>query len=101
MSTCGTERAAEGKVTREVMAEIELPEGSHLIQGKLRENLGHLSGRSGVPAASFVNSYTTIVGSRAQRAIVEWIVKAPKGTEIKLIAKQPRSGNVSARVTCE
>jgi murein tripeptide amidase MpaA len=101
MSTCGTERAAEGKVTREVVAEIHLPEGSRLIQGKTRENLGHLSGRSNVPAASFINEVVAVVGGSLQRAIVQWIVKAPKGTEITLVAKQPRSGTVRAMVSCE
>jgi len=101
MPTYGMERAVEGKVTREVMAEIQLPKGSSLIQGKVRENLGHLSGRNDVPATSFFNDGVTVVGGRAQRAIVEWIVKAPKGTEIKLIAKQPRSGVVRALVCCK
>lgn len=101
MSTCGTERAVEGRVTREVMAEINLPDGVSLIQGKLRENLGHLNGRNNVPAASFVNDGVTVVGGRAQRAIVEWILKAPKGTDITLMAKQPRSGIVRAVVRCE
>ena len=101
MPTCGMERAAEGKVTREVVAEIHLPEGSRLIQGKMRENLGHLSGRSTVPAASFINDSVAVVGGNTQRVIVEWTVRAPKGTEIKLIAKQPRSGFVRTRVRCE
>jgi len=101
MSTCGTERAVEGKVTREVMVEIQLPEGCSLIHGKLRENLGHLDGRNGVPAASFIVNSVLGGSSRAQRAIVEWIVKAAKGTEIKLIAKQPRSGIVRTAVRCE
>ena len=101
MPTYGMERAVEGKITREVMAEIHLPEGSRLIQGKLRENLGHLSGRNNVLAANFYNGYVTVVGGSAQRAIVEWIVKASKGAGIKLIAKQARSGIVRTMVRCD
>lgn len=100
MPTFGTERAVEGKVTREVMAEIHLPESSSLIQGKPRENLGHLSGRNTVPATSYLNGVVTVVGGRAQRAIAEWIVKAPPGTDIMLIAKQTRAGIVRAVVNC-
>ena len=101
MPTYGTERAVEGKVTREVIAEIRLPAGGQLIQGKVRENLGHLSGRNNVPATNFLYDWVTVVGGILQRASVEWIVKAPKGTDIQLIARQPRSGIVRAEVRCE
>lgn len=49
----------------------------------------------------FIIAMSLLLGGSAQRAIVEWIVKAPKGTEIKLIAKQPRSGIVRTKVICE
>ena len=101
MPTYGTERAAEGKVAREVMAEIALPEGCQLIQGKQRENLGHLAGRNGVSAHSYFNEWVTQVGGLAQRAMVEWIVSAKKGSEISLVAFQTRSGLVRTSVICE
>lgn len=101
MPTYGTVKAADGGVSREVMAEIQMPDDSHLVQGKPRENLGHLSGRNRVPATSFANDTVAVVGGNTQRAIVEWIVKAPRGTEITLIAHQSRSGFVRATVICE
>ena len=96
-----TERAVHNKTTREVISEISLPEGCRLIQGKTRENLGHLSGRNTVPAHSYWNEWVTRVGGMAQRAVVEWIVEAPQGTEIALIAHQPRAGVVRTTVRCE
>ena len=101
MPTFGSVKGVENKVTREVIAEIDLPDGSHLIQGKARENLGHLSGRNTVPATSFFNSEANVVGARTQRVMVEWIVNASKGTKIKLLAKQPRSGVVRTVIHCE
>ena len=101
MPTYGMERAVEGKVTREVMAETHLPEEASLIQGNFSENPGHVSGRNTAPATSFLNDGVTVVGGRAQRAVIEWVVNVPKGTDITLIAKQTRSGIVRAVVSCE
>ncbi len=101
LPTYGMERARDNGTIRDVIAEIQLPEGSQLIQGKSRESLGHLSGRNEVPAHSYFNSWVTMVGGLAQRAMVEWIIKAPRGTEIPIVAKQPRAGAVYAMVVCE
>ena len=101
MPTYGTARALNKQLTRGVMAEIDLPHGCELIQGKTRENMGHLSGRNHVSANSGFAGDTTVVGGMAQRARVEWIVKAAKGTKIKLNAKQPRAGFVRAVVRCQ
>ena len=101
MPTYAMERAVESQVTREVIAKITLPENSQLIQGKSRENLGHLSGRNTVPAHSYFNAWVTMVGDIAQRARVEWVVKVPKGTTLQLSATQPRAGTVRAQVCCE
>ena len=101
MPTYGTERAAENKVAREVMAEISLPKSCRLIQGKLRENLGHLNGRNSVPAHSYFNEWVTRVGGMAQRAMAEWIITAPKGTEIPLRVFQNKSGQIHITVCCD
>jgi hypothetical protein len=101
MPTYGTERAVENKTTRTVIADIELPADCSLIQGKSREDLGHLAGRNTVPAHSYFNEWVARVGGITQRARVEWIVKAPKGRLIDLRAFQSRSGVVRTQVSCK
>ena len=37
----------------------------------------------------------------ASRAKAEWIVKAPKGTQVTVSARTERAGKVSATLTCD
>jgi hypothetical protein len=88
-----TKKALEKKVTRGVIAEIELPEGATLQTGKPRESLGELEGRA-YKAALLDES----MEGTSDRAKVEWVIKAPKGGKVKLIAKHERAGWVRTEV---
>lgn len=81
-----TKKAIERKV-RGLVCEIELPKGAKLETGKPREELGQLDGRAYKEAT---------LGSEgtSDRLKVEWIVHAPKGGKVKVIARHERAGVV-------
>ena len=93
LPTYVTKKALQRKVTRGVIAEITLPKGASLESGKAREELGELEGRAYKPV--FVDEAEE---STAERVKVEWVVKAKKGTKIKLLAQHERAGVVRAEV---
>ncbi len=93
LPTYVTKKAVERKATRGVIAEISLPRGATLVSGKQREELGELEGRAYKPA--FVDEADE---STHERAKVEWVVKARKGTKVKLLAKHDRAGVVKVEI---
>ncbi|MCX7689125.1 MAG: hypothetical protein N2045_14295, partial [Fimbriimonadales bacterium] len=90
LPTYVTKKAIEKKVVRGVIAEIELPEGASLRSGKPREELGQLEGRAYKPSAANVwNADPT-----DDRAKVEWVVHAPQGGKVRVVARHERAGAV-------
>jgi murein tripeptide amidase MpaA len=90
-----TKRALENKLTRGVVAEIELPDGAQLVTGLPREELGQLEGRAYTPVTP--SSWAGWSGdATAERAKVEWVVRAAEGATISLTARHERAG--AARV---
>lgn len=89
LPTYVTKKALERKTTRGVIAEIILPKGASLVSGKEREELGELEGRA--YKTSFIDEANE---STSDRVKVEWVVKAKKGTKVKLMAKHDRAGVV-------
>jgi murein tripeptide amidase MpaA len=90
-----TQRAKERKVVRGTVFEIALPPGAELLGGKAREIGPHLDGHA--PK----NSLQAFLPDReltADRALQEWIVRAPRGTELRLSARADRAGAVQAAV---
>ncbi len=88
-----TKKALEKKIVRELVCEITLPDDARLVSGKSRESAGQLEGRAYTPVfLGFVDDVT------ADRQKVEWVVQAPSGGTIQLIARHPRAGVVRAEV---
>jgi murein tripeptide amidase MpaA len=88
--------ALKHKVARGVLAEIALPPGAELVNGKPREELGELEGWA------YMHTGVSFWPNRdptADRKHVDWIVRAPEGAEISLTASHERAGRVAARVT--
>jgi murein tripeptide amidase MpaA len=85
-----TQKALERKV-RGLVCEIELPKGAKLESGKLREELGQLEGRAYKEA---------MLGGEGtgDRLKVEWIVHAPKGGKVKVIARHERAGTIKTEL---
>jgi len=90
-----TKKALERKVTRGVVAEITLPVGAELVTGALREEGAQLEGRAYKPAGGF--GWTA--DPTTDRAKFEWVVRAPHGGEVQLVAKHDRAGVVRASLT--
>jgi murein tripeptide amidase MpaA len=93
LPTYVTKKALERKLTRGVLVEISLPKGVSLESGKQREELGELEGRAYKPVNADVSEEGT-----TERAKVEWVVKAKKGTKVKLLARHDRAGVVRVEV---
>jgi murein tripeptide amidase MpaA len=91
-----TKVALQKQRVRGVIAEIELPDGATLKTGKVRTQLGQLEGRSHTHTA--ISSHDATANT-ADRTMVEWVVQAPKGSEIKLIARHDRAGVVRETIT--
>jgi hypothetical protein len=87
--------AVQNKLLRGVLAEIALPSGCALVEGKPRESLGELEGwaylHTGI--SFWPNKQPT-----ADRAYVDWIVRAPAGTEVQLTAWHGRAGRVATKI---
>ncbi|MBN2390853.1 MAG: carboxypeptidase, partial [Anaerolineae bacterium] len=94
LPTYGTKKAVEKKVVRGVIVEIALPESATLETGKPREELGQLEGRAYKHA--FGETDPT-----EDRLKVEWVVRAPEGGVVKLVARHDRAGVVRAEVEIE
>ena len=88
-----TKKAVEKKISRGVICEIELPKGASLQSGKLREELAQLEGRA--YKSAFPEPFE---GGTDDRLKVEWVIHAPQGGSVKLVARHERAGVVRAEV---
>ena len=85
-----TKKALERK-TRGLVCEIELPKGAKLEMGKPRVELGQLEGRA------YKEALLDVEGT-PDRLKVEWIVRAPKGGKVKIVARHERAGTVRTEI---
>ena len=93
-----TKRALQRKTVRGVMFEIHLPEGDpsvSLVSGKPRMEGPQLEGHA--PKSS-LNAFLPGREVTADRAVGEWVVRAPQGTRLALSARADRAGVVRAEV---
>lgn len=96
LPTYVTKKALENKVVRGVVCEIELPEGATLETGKVREELGQLEGRAYKPAFPF--RFVRSGDPTEDRLKVEWVVRAPRGGTVRLVARHERADVLRAAV---
>jgi murein tripeptide amidase MpaA len=97
-----SKRALQRKTVRGVMFEIHLPasadSGVSLVSGLQRFEGPQLEGHA--PK----NSLLAFLPNRevtADRALAEWVVRAPKGTHLALTATADRAGTVRAEVSLD
>jgi murein tripeptide amidase MpaA len=93
-----TKKALARKTVRGVMFELHLPEGDpsvSLVSGKSRIEGPQLEGHA--PKAS-LNAFLPNRDVTADRAVGEWVVRAPAGTRLALSARADRAGAVRAEV---
>jgi len=96
-----SKRALARKVVRGVMFEIHLPEGDpsvSLVSGKPRMEGPQLEGHA--PKNS-LNAFLPNREITADRAVAEWVVRAPQGTRLALTARAERAGVVRAEVSLD
>ena len=95
-----TKHALKAKLVRDLVFEIELPEGAQLATGKLREVRGQLEGRAHKPSSA-----NTWAGSAADetrdRVKIEWVVRARKGQTVRVCARHERAGTVRAEIALD
>ena len=93
-----TKRALERKTVRGVVFQILLPKGASLISGKERTKGTQLEGHAPKGTLQAFMPDRNITGDRA---MIEWIVKAPQGTIVGLTATADRAGTVRTEVTLD
>jgi murein tripeptide amidase MpaA len=81
------------KSMREVRVELDIPEGVEVINGRHKETLGHLEGRSNKIGQTFM--LATPTDNRARR---EWTVKASAGTKLDLHIFSERAGSIHKQI---
>jgi len=89
-----TEKAEERKVVRPLEALISLPEGAALVAGERKTELGQLTGRALKRSMLWWGSED----SSTERAKAEWVVHAPNGGSVEIVARHHRAGVVRRRV---
>ena len=98
LATCVTQLALQHKIVRGVMFEIHLPAaegGVALLSGKPRFEGPQLRGHA--PPKSLL-ALAPDAEPTADRALAEWIVRAPRGACIALSAQADRAGRIETSV---
>lgn len=96
-----SKRALERKAVRGVQFEIHLPQDQpavSLVGGKLRFEGPQLEGHA---VKASLQAFLPNREVTADRAVAEWVVRAPKGTQIALSARAERAGLVRTSVTLD
>jgi hypothetical protein len=89
LPTKGSAQAAKMAAVRPVRLEIELPAGATLRGGKLKQEIGHLEGRSNKLEVGYYDASPT-----DNRGKAEWLIHAPEGGTVRLHAIAERGGTV-------
>lgn len=93
-----SKRALARKTVRGTMFEIHLPEGATLCSGKERFEGPQLEGHA--PKRS-LHAFLPNREPTSDRAVAEWVVRAPRGTRLALSAHADRAGSVKAEVVLD
>lgn len=95
-----TKLALQRKTVRGVMFEIHLPESPEisLVNGKHRFEGPQLEGHA--PKTS-QQAFLPAREITADRAVAEWVVRAPRGTRLSMTARADRAGAVRSEVTLD
>ena len=91
-----TKRAIDRKTARPCIFELTLPKGAELLMGKLRVEGPQLEGHAPPNSMQAFLPNKTLTGDRAMS---EWIIRAPAGSVVSLSAHAGRAGRV--RTTLE
>ena len=94
----GSHRSLMLKAVRDLVAEIDLPEGASLLQGKLRAEMGQLEGRAGKPPITLGGFSADNTDDRVK---LEWVIKGAGGKEVSVTARHDKAGTVRTTLSCD
>ena len=95
LPTSGSQKAADLKIVGGVKAELGLPAGAKLATGERTQDAGQLAGRSEQRSTATWWGYEP---GTPDRALVEWTVTAPLGTELTVTVSHPRAGTAAGSI---
>jgi murein tripeptide amidase MpaA len=90
-----TQKAVERKAVRPIEVELALPDGARVVTGKEREEVGQLEGRVEHRAVMWWG----VDHSTKDLAKLEWVVEAPAGSVVGVVARHERAGTARAELT--
>jgi murein tripeptide amidase MpaA len=93
-----SKRALERKVARGTVFQVHLPPGASLVGGSERIEGAQLEGHG---PKSTLQAFLPSRDVTGDRAVAEWIVRAPKGTHIAMTACADRAGTVRTEITLD
>lgn len=88
-----SQQALKMKAVRPVRLELTLPAGASVTGGKLKQEIGHLEGRSNKLQMGYYEASPT-----DNRGKAEWLIHAPDGGSVTVTASAERGGTIRAQV---
>lgn len=95
LPTHGSQQALDRQAVGAVTAELTLPAGASLLEGTAKRSVGQLAGRSEQRSTATWWGYSP---GTPDRALVEWLVAAPAGTTLAVVARHDRAGTAKAEL---
>lgn len=89
-----TQKALDRKAVRPLEVELTLPEEARLLSGEERTEAGQLTGRVQKRSALWWGNDE----STSDRVKLEWVVDAPRGGALELVARHQRAGTLRRSV---
>ena len=93
LPTYGSKRAIERKAARPIEVRLRLPEGAEIVAGEAWQEIGQLEGRAS-KRSLWGDDFPT-----DNLRKLEWVVRAPRGARIGLVAAAQRGGTVRGELT--
>ena len=97
LPTYTSEKALERKKVRPISVELSLSEGSKLVAGKLKQEIGQLEGRSNKLWGGWYGDVTPTDNLRK----LEWVVQGQRGSQVELVVRSERAGTIKQTVNLE
>lgn len=94
LPTYTSKKSQERSCVKPIEVSLSLPEGGSLIGGQLKQEVGHLEGRSN-------KAKKNLAQGSDYRCHVEWVLKANPGSELQITALSKRAGTVSTLLTLQ
>ena len=94
LPTFTSQQSKARQAVRSVRAELTLPEGVEILSGKRRVELGFLEGRSNKSDVATLYGFSPT----DNRVRVEWVLRAPVGSSVKLEILSERAGSLHKEI---